>query len=283
MPVVYLNGRFVAAEEAKVPVMDRGYLFGDGVYEVIPVYRGQPFLLEGHLARLQRSLDAIELANPLDNVSWASLITDLVSQNGGGEQSVYLQITRGAAAQRDHIFPQAVSAGIFIMSNPLKPVPADWHQQGISCITVDDIRWQRCDIKAIALLANCLLKQRAQEAGAQEALLLRDGLLTEGAASNAYIVSNGEIITAPSGPQILSGITRDLVLALAEKTGVPVQQRSASERELRAADEIWISSSTKELVPVTKLDDQPVGTGQPGPIWQDLQQRFQQYKSEVLA
>ena len=283
MPVVYLNGRFIPAEDAKVSVLDRGYLFGDGIYEVIPVYRAKAFMLEGHLARLQRSLDAIKLANPLDNVYWARLIADLIEQNGGGDQSVYLQITRGAAAQRDHIFPQAVSPGIFMMSNPLKAVPADWHNQGINCITVDDIRWQRCDIKAIALLANCLMKQQAQEAGAQEALLLRDGQLTEGAASNAYIVINGEIITAPSGPQILSGITRDLVLALADEAGVKIQQRFASVDELRAADEIWISSSTKELVPVTMLDGKPVGNGQPGPIWQDLHQRFQQYKSEVLA
>jgi len=283
VPVVYLNGRFIPAEDAKVSVLDRGYLFGDGIYEVIPVYRAKAFMLEGHLARLQRSLDAIKLANPLDNVYWARLIADLIDQNGGGDQSVYLQITRGAAAQRDHIFPQAVSPGIFIMSNPLKAVPADWHSQGINCITVDDIRWQRCDIKAIALLANCLMKQQAQEAGAQEALLLRDGQLTEGAASNAYIVINGEIITAPSGPQILSGITRDLVLALADDASVKIQQRFASDSELRAADEIWISSSTKELVPVTMLDDKPVGNGQPGPLWQDLHQRFQQYKSEVLA
>ena len=281
MPVVYLNGRFIPAEDAKVSVLDRGYLFGDGIYEVIPVYRAKAFMLEGHLARLQRSLDAIKLANPLDNVYWARLIADLIEQNGGGDQSVYLQITRGAAAQRDHIFPQAVSPGIFMMSNPLKAVPADWHNQGINCITVDDIRWQRCDIKAIALLANCLMKQQAQEAGAQEALLLRDGQLTEGAASNAYIVINGEIITAPSGPQILSGITRDLVLALADEAGVKIQQRFASVDELRAADEIWISSSTKELVPVTMLDGKPVGKGQPGPLWQDLHQRFQQYKSEV--
>lgn len=282
MPVVYLNGRFIPAEDAKVSVLDRGYLFGDGIYEVIPVYRSKAFMLEGHLARLQRSLDGIKLANPLDNVSWARLIADLVEQNGGGDQSVYLQITRGAAAQRDHIFPQAVSPGIFMMSNPLKAVPADWHRYGINCITVDDIRWQRCDIKAIALLANCLMKQQAQEAGAQEALLLRDGALTEGAASNAYIVINGEIITAPSGPQILSGITRDLVLALADEAGVNIQQRFASDSELRAADEIWISSSTKELVPVTMLDGTPVGNGQPGLLWQNLHQRFQQYKSEVL-
>lgn len=283
MPVVYLNGRFIAAEDAKVSVLDRGYLFGDGIYEVIPVYQSKAFLLQGHLARLQRSLDGIALDNPLDNVYWETIINDLVTQNGGGDQSVYLQITRGAAAKRDHIFPQAVSAGIFMMSNPLKPVPAEWHQKGIQCITVDDIRWQRCDIKAIALLANCLMKQRAEEAGAHEALLLRDGKLTEGAASNAYIVIDGEIITAPSGQQILSGITRDLILELAEQADFKVQQRFASEAELRGADEIWISSSTKELVPVTMLDGKPVGTGLPGKIWQDMHQRFQQYKSEVLA
>lgn len=273
----------MSAEDAKVPVMDRGYLFGDGIYEVIPVYRGRPFMLEGHLARLQRSLEGIALANPLDNESWTALIADLVRQNGGGDQSVYLQITRGAAAVRDHIFPKVVSPGIFMMSNPLKPVPEVWHSRGINCITVDDIRWQRCDIKAIALLANCLMKQRAQEAGAEEALLLRDDQLTEGAASNAYIVINGEIITAPSGPQILSGITRDLILALANEAGVLIQQRHPSNDELRVADEIWISSSTKELVPVTMLDGKPVGEGKPGPLWQDLHQRFQQYKSEVSA
>lgn len=282
MPEVYLNGRFIAAEDAKVSIMDRGYLFGDGVYEVIPVYRGQAFLLEGHLARLQRSLAEIEIESPFVNADWSALIAELVDKNGGGDQSVYLQVTRGSAPQRDHIFPATVTPGVFMMSNPLKPVAESWHQNGVEVITLDDIRWQRCDIKAIALLANCLLKQRAQEAGAQEALLLRDGALTEGAASNAYIVVNGEIITAPSGNQILPGITRDLVLELAKQEGINVQLRYASHEELKAADEVWISSSTKELLPVTRVDGQMVGTGKPGNVWQTLHQRFQQYKSEVL-
>ncbi|MCX4188782.1 D-amino-acid transaminase [Methylophaga sp. OBS3] len=282
MPEVYLNGRFMAAEDAKVSAMDRGYLFGDGVYEVIPVYRGQAFLLEGHLARLQRSLAEIEIKSPFDNAGWSALIAELVDKNGGGDQSVYLQVTRGSAPQRDHIFPATVIPGVFMMSNPLKPVAESWHQNGVEVITLDDIRWQRCDIKAIALLANCLLKQRAQEAGAQEALLLRDGALTEGAASNAYIVVNGEIITAPSGNQILPGITRDLVLELAEQAGINVQLRYASHEELKAADEVWISSSTKELLPVTRVDGQMVGTGKPGNVWQNLHQRFQEFKSEVL-
>jgi D-alanine transaminase len=263
---VYLNGEFLPAEQAKVSVFDRGFLLGDGVYEVIPVYDGNCFLLEGHLARLQNSLDGIQLANPYNSQKWEEIISQLIVKNGGGNQSLYIQVTRGVAP-RDHVFPDNVEPTIFLMSNPLKPVPEEWKQQGIKAITVEDIRWQNCDIKAISLLPNSLLKQRAKEAGAQEALLIKDDYLTEGAASNAYAVINGTIYTAPKDEKVLPGITRDFVLDMAREHGLMVMEMPVSIERLRQADEIWISSSTKEVLAVTELDGQPVGNGKLGPIW----------------
>lgn len=282
MPTVYLNGEFLPADEAKVSVYDRGYLLGDGVYEVIPVYAGKTFLLARHLQRLQNSLDGVRIENPYSDEQWTQLIEDLIARNNSGDQSLYLQVTRGVAP-RDHIFPIGVAASVFIMSNPLHPVAESWKSEGIKAITAADIRWMRCDIKAITLLANSLMKQLAQDAGAQEALLIRDNYLTEGSASNAYAVVDGVIFTAPKDEKVLPGITRDLIIELAAQADIPLHERAVSESTLRNADEIWISSSTKELVPVTMLDGKPVGTGLPGKIWQDLHQRFQQYKSEVLA
>lgn len=260
-----------------VSVFDRGFLLGDGIYEVIPVYNGRPFRLEGHLQRLQRSLDGVRMANPFTNEDWQSLILQLVDENGGGDQSVYLQVTRGVAP-RDHVFPEGVKPTAFAMSNPMQPVPAAYKQQGVKAITLQDIRWQNCDIKAITLLPNSLLKQQALEAGAQEALLIRDGYLTEGAASNAFVVIDGTIYTAPKDEKVLPGITRDLVLELAAKAGLPYAEQPVSEQQLRQADEIWVSSSTKEVLPVTMLDDQPVGDGVPGAIWQQIDALYQQYK-----
>lgn len=281
MRQVYLNGSFIAAESAKVSVLDRGYLFGDGVYEVIPVYAGKVFLLDQHLQRLKNSLAAIGIDNPYDNQQWRALILQLVELNGAGDQAVYLQVTRGAAP-REHVFPSGVTPGVFIMSNPLAPVAEHWKKDGIRTITVEDIRWQRCDIKAISLLANCLMKQRAEEAGAQEALLINSGMLTEGSASNAYVVIDNTLMTAPKSDKILPGITRDVIIDLAQQTGIPVQETFVSEIALRQADEIWISSSTKEVVPVTLIDNQPVGSGQPGPLWQQMHASFQHFKQTAL-
>lgn len=281
MRQVYLNGEFTPAESAKVSVFDRGYVFGDGVYEVIPVYAGKVFLLQAHLQRLKNSLAAVRIENPHEDAQWQALIEELIALNGQGDQAIYLQVTRGAAP-RDHVFPQNVQPGVFLMSNPLKSVDASWKQQGIQTITVEDIRWQRCDIKAIALLANCLMKQRAQDAGAQEALLINAGMLTEGSASNAFVVIEGTLMTAPKSEKILPGITRDVVIELAHEAGIPMQETFVSEMALRQADEIWITSSTKEIVPVTQLDEQPVGNGLPGPVWQKMQALFEQYKARVL-
>jgi D-alanine transaminase len=276
---VFLNGEFIAADQAKVSVFDRGFLLGDGVYEVIPVYAGRCFRLEGHLLRLQNSLDGVRMANPLSDLEWQSMIDALVERNGGGDQSVYLQVTRGVAP-RDHIFPENVTPTAFAMSNPLHPVPEDYKLKGIAAITTPDIRWQNCHIKAITLLPNSLLKQQAQDAGAQEALLIRDGFLTEGSASNAYAVIDGEIYTAPKDKKVLPGITRDLVLELAAKANMPVVEQAVSEQQLHDADEIWVSSSTKEVLPVTTLDGAAVNSGMPGEVWKKMDMLYQQYKQQ---
>jgi len=276
---VFLNGEFIAADQAKVSVFDRGFLLGDGVYEVIPVYAGRCFRLEGHLLRLQNSLDGVRMTNPLSDLEWQSMIEALVERNGGGDQSVYLQVTRGVAP-RDHIFPENVTPTAFAMSNPLNPVPEDYKLKGIAAITTPDIRWQNCHIKAITLLPNSLLKQQAQDAGAQEALLIRDGFLTEGSASNAYAVIDGKIYTAPKDKKVLPGITRDLVLELAAKANMPVVEQAVSEQQLRDADEIWVSSSTKEVLPVTTLDGAAVNSGMPGDVWKKMDALYQQYKQQ---
>jgi len=280
VPIVYLNGEFLPAEKAQVSVFDRGYLLGDGVYEVIPVYAGNAFLLGRHLQRLQNSLDGVRIENPFSNETWTNIINNLIAQNNGGDQALYLQVTRGVAP-RDHLFPTDVAPSVYMMSNALQPVAESWKVEGIKAITTADIRWMRCDIKAITLLANSMMKQLAQDAGAQEALLIRDNYLTEGSASNAYAVIDGVIFTAPKDEKVLPGITRDLIIELAAKADMPLHERAISESALRNADEIWISSSTKEVVPITLLDGEIVGTGKPGPIWQQMDALFQQYKQEV--
>jgi D-alanine transaminase len=261
--------------------MDRGFLFGDGVYEVLPVYGGQLFRLMQHLERLDQSLAGIHLDNPLSRSTWRELLEELVRRNGGGDQAVYLQVTRGVAPKRDHAFPPGVAATVFVMSNPLAPLPREQREQGVRAATLEDIRWRWCHIKAIALLPNVLLRQQALDAGADEAILIRDGEVTEGAASNVFIVRAGVLATPPKGPFLLPGITRDLILELAAANGIPHQEVSITEAALRQADEVWLTSSTKEILPVTRLDDSPVGIGRPGPLWTRLYQVYQDYKQAV--
>jgi D-alanine transaminase len=276
---VFLNGEYLPADQAHVSVLDRGFLLGDGVYEVIPVYQGLPFCLNEHLQRLQRSLDGVRMANPYSIEQWSEIIARLVKDNEGENQAVYLQVTRGVAP-RDHVFPEGVEPTAFVMTNPIKPLPEWYKQDGIKAITVKDIRWAQCDIKAITLLPNSLLRQQAQDAGAQEAILIRDGYMTEGSASNSYAVLDGVIYTAPKDEKVLPGITRDVVLELARSAGVSYREQAVSAEQLKQADEIWISSSTRELLPVTTLDDMPVGSGKPGPVWQQLDALYQRFKTE---
>lgn len=281
MSIVYLNGQTMPIEEASVSVLDRGFLFGDGVYEVIPVYGGYLFRLQEHLQRLQNSLDGIHLENPLSQAQWIEALNHLIESNTGVDQSIYLQVTRGVVAKRDHVYPDKTRATVFMMSNELKPAQRDELQQGVVCITLDDIRWHACHIKATALLANTMLRQQAKEEGAVEAILIRDGIATEGAASNIFIVKNDVLITPPKSHLLLPGITRDLVLELARANNIACEEQDITEEELREASEIWMTSSTKEIVPIVELDGKPVGKGVCGPIWGSMIDIYQAYKAKL--
>jgi D-alanine transaminase len=280
--IVYLNGSFLPVHEATVSVMDRGFLFGDGVYEVIPVYGGRAFRLEHHLQRLDLSLQGVRIANPLDHVQWSDILTALIRHNGGGDQSIYLQVTRGAAPTRDHAFPAGVQPTVFAMGTPLSE-PAAAVRAGLAAVTIDDIRWKHCNIKAITLLPNVLMRQQALDAGAAEAILLRDGYATEGSASNVFIVRDGVVITPPKSNLLLPGITRDLTVELCHANDIPCREADISADELRRADEVWISSSTREVVPIVRLDEQPVGDGHPGPLWQRVSALYSAYKQDFRA
>lgn len=276
--MIYLNGKFMPLEEAFIPVLDRGFIFGDGVYEVIPAYSRKPFRLQEHLDRLQHSLDGIRLKNPLSNGEWKNLLEQLIAKNSGEDQYIYLHITRGVA-KRDHAFPVNVPPTVFIMSNPLLPPPAELLASGASAITAIDNRWVRCDVKAISLLPNVLLRQLAVDVHALETILIRDGFLTEGAASNIFIVKNNILLTPPKSHLMLPGITYDVVLELAAENRIPHEIREISENEVRAADEILLTSSTKEIMPITLLDNQAVGGGKPGELFARLHALYQNYKT----
>ncbi len=280
---VYLNGCFLPLSEARVSVLDRGFIFGDGVYEVIPCYNRRPFRLAEHLARLQRSLDGIRLANPLDSSAWERLLLELVDRSDARDQALYLQVTRGTAS-REHGFPADTPPTVFAMSNPLHPPPSHLLEHGVAAITLDDIRWRCCHIKAISLLPNVLLRQQALDAGAQEAILLRDGVATEGAASNLFLVDGeSSVVTPPKDNRLLPGITRDLVVELARDAGFTCLEQEITEAGLRRAREIWLTSSTREILPVTRLDGAAVGDGKPGAIWRQVYRRYQQYKQRLRA
>lgn len=279
--MIYLNGKFLPIEQAYVPVLDRGFIFGDGIYEVIPVYSRLPFRLDEHLTRLQQSLDGIRLANPYTLSRWRNLIESLVAQNDGEDQYLYLHITRGVA-KRDHAFPAGVEPTVFMMSTPLVTPNQELLDTGVAAITAQDNRWGRCDIKAISLLPNVLLRQLAVDAGTMETILLRDGLLTEGAASNIFIVRNDVLLTPPKDHRMLPGITYDLVLELAAANAIAHQVRDITEHELRTAQEIMLTSSTKEILPIVRLDGQPVGNALPGGVFRQLNQLYQNYKATVM-
>lgn len=280
-PVVYLNGQFLPAAQAHIPVLDRGFLLGDGVYEVIPAYGRRAFRLQQHLERLRHSLEQTRIPNPMSDSQWGEVIAQLIEANAGEDQSIYLQLTRGVAEKRDHAFPHPIRPTVFLMSTVLHEPAADLLERGVAAVTREDIRWHRCDIKAITLLANVLLRQEAIDNGAAEAILVRDGEATEGAASNLFLVRDDVLITPPKGPQLLPGITRDLVLELARSHGIATSERAIAASELALADEIWLTSSTREIMPVVTLDGTPVGTGRPGPLWQRMRGHYQEYKRSL--
>jgi len=280
---IYFNGSFMPIEQAKVPVLDRGFIFGDGVYEVIPVYSRRAFRLREHLARLQHSLDGIQLPNPHTVDEWVAILTGLIARNAPQDQYLYLHITRGVAP-RDHAFPiPPVTPTVFAMSNPLVHPPAALLQSGVACITAQDNRWLRCDIKAIALLPNVLLRQSAVAAGCAEAILIRDdSFLTEGAASNIFVVRDGVLLAPPKDNLMLPGITYDVLLELAAANGIPHQVRRILKKELFGADELLLTSSTREVLAVTTLDGKAIGDGRPGAMFARLYELYQTFKREVM-
>ena len=280
---VYLNGDYLPLDQAKISVLDRGFLFGDGVYEVIPAYAGRLFRLEQHLSRLDRSLESILMQNPLSHDEWETALNRLLQKNQDQDYAVYLQITRGAAQGRDHAFPPDLKPTTFAMAYPASQPDAELVARGGSAITLPDIRWHLCHIKAITLLGNVLLRQQASADGAVEAILIRDGYAYEGSTSNIFVVRDGRLTTPPDSDLLLPGVTRDLVIELAEANNLSLNLAPIAERELSTADEIWLTSSTKEVLPITRLNDEPVGAGVPGPVWQRISDLFQDYKEQIRA
>ncbi len=281
-PIVYLNGKFVPLSGAQVSVLDRGFIYGDGVYELIPVYHRQPFRLTPHLKRLQRSLDGIQLANPHTEAQWAALIAELVAKTPHENQGVYFQVTRGVA-KRDHTFPKAVPPTVFMMSNPLATPSKEQVEGGVAVVTAEDNRWHRCDLKTISLVGNVLMRQLAADHDALETVMFRDGFLTEASASNVLIVKDGTIIVPPKDNLILPGITFDATMEFAQQAGIPLLIRPVSRAEALAADELWLSSSTKEVLAITSVDGKPFGSGKPGPVFRRMWDVFQAMKPRALA
>lgn len=277
---VFLNGEWLPLEEARIPVLDRGFIFGDGIYEVIPVYGRRPFRLQAHLVRLARSLAGIRLANPFSGEVWQALIERLISLQPFADQAVYLQVTRGVA-KRDHAFPQGVAPTVFLMSNPWAPPTREFLEQGVAAVTAIDDRWQHCDLKTTSLIGNVLHRQHAAEQGALETILLREGRLSEGAAANVLLVMDGRILAPRKDWRILPGITCGVIEDLALEAGLPFAMREISEGELRGADEVWLASSGREVLAVTRLDGQAVGNGRPGPVFWKMRALFERTRDET--
>jgi len=276
--IVFLNGEYLPVEQATVSVLDRGFLFGDGVYEVIPVFGLKPLRVDGHLERLRHSLSRISLDNPFDDDAWKQRFDQLLEKNPGEDRAIYLQITRGAHSVRDLKIQPENCPTVFMMVLQVGAVDLGEMEKGIETITMEDFRWHACDIKSISLVANVMLKEQATQSGAFDAVLLRDGFVTEGTASNFFMVKNNVLSTPPTDQHLLSGITRDLVLELARKNDIVCEVRKIAESELASADEIWLTSSTREIVPVVKLNGNDVADAKAGPMWKKMINLYQQYK-----
>jgi len=281
----YLNGEYAPVAEAKVSVLDRGFIFGDGVYEVVPVYERRLFRFDEHMARLERSSSKVRIANPHSREEWLArcrhLVAELAAQKGADEQLVYIQLTRGVAA-RDHVMPDGVAPTVFMMASPMKPATAEQRHQGVACVTARDFRWERGDVKSTSLLANVLARQMSADHGALETIMFRDGFLTEAAASNVWIVHEGALLGPPKSEHVLEGIRVELLRELCEECGIAYNLRPIAEADVLAADEVLLSSATKEVLPVTRIDGEAVGhgalRGKPGPVYAKLYEAYQQAK-----
>jgi D-alanine transaminase len=283
LPTCFLNGEFLPLQEARISPLDRGFLYSDGVYEVMPVYGGRPFRFEAHAERLSRSLAGIRMEDPHTRAEWRELLSTLITRNGGGDQYVYWQVTRGAEYRRNHAPLPQIPRTVFAFCAPLPVVSADVLENGVACITAQDTRWAQCDIKSVSLLANVLLRQLAVDAGAAETILLRDGELMEASSSAVHVVSDGVIVSPPNSRRILPGTTRSAMEEVASRAGIPYQSASVTEQQLRAADEIWLSAATREVQAVTTLDGTAVGSGKPGPVWRRMREQWLRYRQELAG
>ena len=270
LPICHLNGNLLPLREARISPLDRSFLFGDGVYEVVPARHGQARRLPANLARLARSLHELRIRNPHGAEQWTQIVEQLIAANGGGDVYVYLQVSRGAEYGRNQAPLPDIEPTVFGFCAPLLPPAPEVLERGISCITAPDTRWARCDIKSVALLANVLLRQLAVDAGAGEAILLRDGVLTEGSASSIYVVIDGELRAPRHSPRLLAGTTRGLIEELADQHGIPRRVAVVTEAQLRAADEVWLTAATRGVVAVTTIDGNAVANGRPGPLWRRM-------------
>jgi D-alanine transaminase len=281
-PIAHYNGRLMPLEDVKISPLDRGFIFGDGVYEVIPVYEGVMLHGREHFQRLQRSMDEIRLANPHSVDEWLGITRELLAHHPGNV-SVYIQVTRGVPPKRDHVIPQGLTPTVFMMVQPLVTPSREAIENGVACVTHEDFRWTRCHIKSTSLLGNVMARQVSADVGATETILLREGLVTEASSSNVFVVKGDMVAAPPQDNLILMGITYELVTRLAKEGTVKLQMRPIPEAELRSADEIWLSSSTKEVLAVTKLDGKPVGSGKPGPVFRRMHALYQEYKKRLAA
>ncbi len=279
-PVAHFNGQLLPLDRIRISPLDRGFIFGDGVYEVIPVYDGVALRARAHFERLQRSMDAIRLRNPHSVEEWLALTGELLAHHPGN-QSVYIQVTRGAPANRDHVMPQDLAPTVFMMCQPLASPSKEAVDNGVACITARDFRWEKCHIKSTSLLGNVMARQLAADAGASETILLRGGFVTEASSSNVFVVKDGRVAAPPQDNLILFGITYDLLVRLAAEGAIALDILPVAESQLRAADEIWLSSSTKEVLAVTSLDGRPVGNGKPGPVFRRMHALYQDYKAKA--
>ena len=281
-PTCYLDGAYLPLAEARVSPLDRGFLFADGVYEVVPVHRGRPFRLREHLKRLDDSLRGIRMANPLDHAGWTAVLGRLAAEAGETELLIYLQVTRGAEPGRNHLIPTDVKPTLFAFASPYPQPSAATLEQGLRAVTLEDIRWDRCDIKSIALLGNVLLRQQAADRGADEALLTRDGLLLEGSSSSVFLCVGGTLVTPPNSHRILPGTSRDAVLELAEGW-LPCEITDVEARDIASCEEVWIASAGRGVLPVTMVDGEPVGSGRPGPLWSEMYARLQRHLDDLAS
>jgi D-alanine transaminase len=281
----YLNGQVLPVSQARVSVLDRGFIFGDGVYDVVPVYRRRLFRFDEHVARLERSLAKLRIPNPFSRDQWLEhvrpLVAALADDSGAEDQVVYVEVTRGVAP-RDHVMPAGIEPTVFIMVNPMRPPTAEQRHHGVACVTARDFRWERGDIKSISLLGNVLARQISADAGAAETIMFRDGFLTEAATCNVWIAKDGALLGAPKSERVLEGIRVELLRELCEESGIAYNLRPIPEGDVLTADEVMLTSATKEILPVTRIDGGPVGhgalRGRPGPVYSRLYEAYQQAK-----